>query len=149
MSVAGTIAVIEAVNATIVGVVTATMRPAKIEKTYLPLVLTNLSDGVFDHQTPDMPRHYTDYELHFFAAEVALSGIDANYQAAVTLFDAALAVWNAPHITYSLPAPIEQVGDLMRTGHQATHTGIGKLTYAGVDYWGFTLRIPVQEKETL
>lgn len=145
MTVLAAIAAIQVVNATIVGVEGApTERPGSLNGVDLPIVLVNVGAGEFSPHAVGLPRHFGTYELLFFVAPIAQGeGTDEGWQTAVTLFDAAILVWNVDSPIAS--SIVEQVGDVRNHGMRS-HSPIGKLTYAGIDYWGFTFTLPVQEK---
>jgi hypothetical protein len=140
MSLATTIAALQAFNLAVPGVNTAsTSLQASVNAADLPMIIVAPGPATFSEQAMGLPRRDCQYELLVLIAPIALGrSADDGYQASLVLMEALDQAYMAAQST-TLDGAVEHVSSWRRDK-------LYVLTFAGVDYHGTTYYIDVVEK---
>lgn len=143
MSVATTIAALQAIHLTITGVNSApTDMPSNLEQVKKPTVLVFPVEAEWHLQAIDLRRQERTYEVRCYVQPVAqgIAGIDAGYDACVTLLER----FGQKYLT---DITLGGAVDTMRALTDRGVSGGGyELMWGQVAWWGFIYRITVVEK---
>lgn len=146
MSVAATVAQIQAMAATVPGIVSAPVeRFASLNGVSLPLVYTTPGPAEWNPHAIGLRRQDRTYILEVYAGAVAQGrGIDQMYQLALLLLDGFGELFLSRE-GQSLWGTVDHIGV---DGGRWKDTGLQTLTVGEVDYWGFQIELPVTQKTT-
>ena len=146
MTIATTIAALQVVHLTITGVSSApTSMPSNLDQVKKPTVLVIPSAATWNPATAGLSglrRQSREYEVRCYVQPVAqgITGIDAGYDACVTLLDA---FGNKYLADISLGNTVDNIRAISDSGVRG---GQGGPQWAQVDWWGFIYRVTVSEK---
>jgi len=134
------IAAIQTVNAAITGVTSApTAMPAALNDTDLPCALTMVESFTWSEQAVGLSRRDATYAVRVLVKAVAQGqSIDEGYQNVLTLLQAFWDKYAAENDGGRFGGKVEQITEFSGD--------IAPLTFAGISYQGFTIRLKVVEK---
>ncbi len=145
MSVATTIAALQAIHAAITGVASApTDMPASLEQVKRPTVLIWPGEATWNLQAVDYKRQQRTYEVRCYVQPIAqgIAGIDAGYDACVALIERFGRAYLAD---VTLGGAVDTIVSIVDRGVSG---GGYELQWAQVPWWGFIYQITVVEKST-
>lgn len=144
MTVAETVTQIQALAATVPGIVSApTERFASLNGVALPLVYTTPGPANWNPHALGLRRQDRTYLIEVYAGAVAQGrGIDQMYQLAVSLLDGFGALFLSP-AGQSLGGAVDHIGV---DGGRWKDSGVQTLTVGEINFWGFLIELPVTEK---
>lgn len=145
MTIATTIAALQAIHAAITGIGSApTDMPSNLEQGQRPMVLVWPDEGNWRLQAIDLRRQQRTYIVRCYVQPVAQgqAGIDAGYDACVTLLESFGRAYLADTTLGGAVDHIESITDMGVSG------GSYELMWAQVPWWGFEYRIVVVEKSS-
>jgi hypothetical protein len=139
MTIATTIAALQALHITVTGVVTApTVTPASINTADLPLVLTIPGAATWEQEYAGGHEQTREYVVRLYVGPVGQDTVDEAFDAAVPIIQA---IGTAYQDNPTLTGAVSHID----TGF--TDTGLdGQLMFAGQAYRGCEFRVKVTEK---
>lgn len=139
MTIATTVAALQALHATVTGVTKApTVTPASINTADLPMVITIPGACTWSHEAVGLRKQVREYIVRLFVGPVGQDTVDEAFDAAVPIIQAmGQAYIDNPTLT-SAVTHIDQ---------DFTDTGLdGQLLFAGNTYRGCEFRVRITEK---
>lgn len=148
MTVLSTITALQALHADVDGVTSApTAYPSSLDTSMLPCVLTLPGDGTLDLEAIGA-RKRSDlvYKVFVYVAPVAQgAGVDEGTQSCILLMQALMDAYVTAANIQLTTTPAQAI---LKTSRDSPirHSGIGTISFGGVDFRGFTFDVGVMEK---